>query len=95
MLLSYFNSGVIFHGITKDKFVFNRYPDEAEGNDHDWYFSSFLGDEVGSLEGNHLGFLYYILLEHLNNSYLEPPSLWKFTARMMVGRKSLMKKAKP
>lgn len=89
------NSGVIFHGITKDKFVFNRYPDEAEGNDHDWYFSSFLGDEVGSLEGNHLGFLYYILLEHLNNSYLEPPSLWKFTARMMVGRKSLMKKAKP
>ena len=89
------NSGVIIHGAAKDKFSFNRYPDEVEGDDYDWYFSPFLGDETGSLEGNHLGFLYYTLLEHLSNSYLEPPSFSKFTARMMVGRKSMMKKAKP
>jgi hypothetical protein len=89
------NSGVIIHGNMKDSFAFNRYPDEVEDDDCDWYFSPFLGDdESGSLEGNHLGFLYYVLLEHLSNSYLEPPSFSKFIARMMVGRKSMMKKAK-
>ncbi len=90
------NSGAIVHGAMTDKFAFNRYPNEAEGDEYDWYFSPFLGDdEASSLEGNHLGFLYYTLLEHLSNSYLEPPSFSKFTSKMMIGRKSLLKKAKP
>ncbi len=90
------NSGVIVYGAAKDNFAFVRYPVDVEGEDYDWYFSSFLGDdETGSLEGNHLGFLYYALLEHLSNSHLEPPSFSKFTSRMMVERKSMLKKAKP
>jgi hypothetical protein len=87
--------GTIVYGAVRDnRFEHTRYPDETEGDDHDWYFWPFQGDKTGILEGNHLGFLYYNLLEHLSNSYLEPPSLSKYVARMMVGRKSLLKKAR-
>ena len=49
--------------------------------------------ECGSKDGNHLGFLYYSILEHIANSYLEPPSLSQYMAKMMVGRKSTLEKA--
>lgn len=90
------NLGIIICGsMNPSGFVFHRYPEEHNDIDSDWYFSPFLSNETGSTEGNHLGYLYYNLLEHLSNSYLEPPSFSKFTAQMMVGRKSMMKKAKP
>ncbi len=90
------NLGTIIHGTLTENFSFNRYPDEVEGDQYDWYYSPFPGnDETGSLEGNHLGFLYYTLIEHLSNSYLEQSSLKEFTSKMMIGRKSLLKKAKP
>lgn len=85
---------IVYGALRNNSFAPTRYPEEAEEDDYDWYFSPFPGDETGSLEGNHLGFLYYNLLEHLSNSYLEPPSLSKYTGRMMIGRKSLLKKAR-
>jgi hypothetical protein len=85
---------IVYGALRNNSFTPMRYPEEAEEDDYDWYFSPFPSDETGSLEGNHLGFLYYNLLEHLSNSYLEPPSLSKYTGRMMVGRKSLLKKAR-
>ncbi len=88
------NLGVIIYGtINENGFSFNRYPEEEKGVDADWFFSPFLENETGSIEGNHLGYLYYNLLEHLSNSYLEPPSFKNFTGQLK-GRKSLMKKAK-
>jgi len=87
------NKGVIIRAAFIDeKLSFNRYPEEAKQNE-DWYFSPFPGVEVGSLEGNHLGFLYYMLVEHLANSHLEPPSLKGYLQKLMVGRKSLLKRA--
>lgn len=86
------NRGVIFLASFIDEiFRFNRYPEDAKPNE-DWYFSPFSGMEGGSLEGNHLGFLYYTLVEHLANSHLEPPSLKGYLQKLMVGRKSLLKR---
>lgn len=89
------NLGLIVYGTIKPtEFAVHRYPDEEHSIDSDWFFSPLPGAESGSMEGNHLGYLYYNLVEHLSNSYLEPPSFSKFTSSMMIGRKSLLKKAK-
>jgi len=84
--------GVILYAKVDDKFSQSRYPDEVEDDNFDWYFSPFepIETECGSKEGNHLGFLYYSVLEHIANSYLEPPTLSKYMAKMMVGRKSTL-----
>jgi len=89
------NQGIIMYAKLDDKLNFSRYPDEIEDDDYDWCFSPFMpiGAGCGSKEGNHLGFLYYSLLEHIANSYLEPPSLSKYIAQMMVGRKSTLERA--
>jgi len=55
--------------------VINRYPEDSRNDQEDWYFVPFSNENGGSLEGNHLGYLYYTIVEHLVNSYLEPPSL--------------------
>jgi hypothetical protein len=88
------NKGVIIRAsFLDDKLAFNRYPEELREQE-DWYFCPFPGDGgSGSLEGNHLGVLYYMLIEHLANSYLEPPSLQNYLQKVMIGRKSMLKKA--
>ena len=88
------NKGLILRASFLDEtFSFNRYPEEPEREQEDWYYCPFPGVESGSLEGDHLGFLYYALVEHLANSYLEPPSLKHYLLKLMIGRKSLLKKA--
>lgn len=88
------NLGAIIYGtMNEDGFAFHRYPEDEKGVDADWFFSPFSGNDTGSIEGDHLGYLYYNLLEHLSNSYLEPPS-FKHFINQLKGRKSLMKKAK-
>lgn len=88
------NLGAIIYGtMNENGFAFHRYPEDEKGIDADWFFSPFLGNDTGSIEGNHLGYLYYNLLEHLSNSYLEPPSFKSFI-NQLKGRKSLLKKAK-
>ena len=88
------NKGVIIFGeYNKDRFNHTRYPDEVSDENWNWYFCPFHGGGEGSLEGNHLGYLYYSIVEHISNSYLEPPSLSNYMAQMMFGRKSLLEKA--
>ena len=89
------NGGIIVRGNLDDKgFGFNLYPEDTRADQEDWYYCPYPGDDSnGSPEGNHLGFLYYSVLEHLTNSYLEPPSLKNYIRSMLVGRKSLLKKA--
>lgn len=89
------DQGVIMCAKVDDKFSQLRYPDENEDENFDWYFSPFEPADVnsGSKEGNHLGFLYYSVLEHIANSYLEPPNLSQYMKKMMVGRKSTLEKA--
>lgn len=88
------NLGAIIYGtMSENGFAFHRYPEDEKGIEADWFFSPFSENDTGSIEGNHLGYLYYNLLEHLSNSYLEPPSFKNFISQLK-GRKSLLKKAK-
>lgn len=88
------NKGTILRASFLDeRFDINRYPEDPKKDQEDWYYCPFPGVESGPLEGNNLGFLYYSLVEHLANSFLEPPSLKQYLAKLMVGRKSLLKKA--
>jgi hypothetical protein len=88
------NKGVILWGsLTESGINYIRDPQEMNTGSEDWLFGPQSGAGCGSLEGNHLGFLYYMLVEHLNHSYLEPPALNKYLQSMLIGRKSLMQKA--
>jgi hypothetical protein len=88
------NKGTILRASFLDEtFDINRYPEDPKKEAEDWYYCPFPGVESGSLEGNHLGFLYYSLVEHLANSFLEPPTLKHYLLKLMIGRKSLLKKA--
>jgi hypothetical protein len=89
------NKGLILRASFSDEtFNINRYPEDPKGGEEDWYYCPFPAKENGSLEGNHLGFLYYVLVEHFANSYLEPPSLKYYLMKLMMGRKSLLKRAR-
>jgi len=88
------DQGVIICGTMRDdRFVFHRYPEQYQDMNSDWFFSPLPGKENGSTEGNHLGYLYYSILEHLSNSYLEPSSFGNFIDKLR-GQKSLLRKAK-
>jgi hypothetical protein len=89
------NLGVITRAALVDGSIrYNRYPEDSDDTTEDWMFCPYPGSGSGSLEGNHLGFLYYALLEHLINSHLEPPVLSKYVKSMLVSTRSLMKFAK-
>ena len=70
-----------------------RDPQESNTGNEDWYFIPHTGMAGGTMEGNHLGLLYYLLIEHLNHSHLEPPALKEYLRNILVGRKSLTQKA--
>jgi hypothetical protein len=88
------NKGIIIRASYSDEtFSINRYPEYKKSDEEDWYYCPFEGVDSGSLEGNHLGYLYYSLIEHLTNSYLEPPSLKGYLSNLMIGRKTLLERA--
>jgi hypothetical protein len=85
------DKGVIFYGrITETEMVFERYPEYAENQENEWTLSAFGADKEKEKAGNHLGFLYYNLLEHMNSSLLEPVNLMPYFNNLFVGRKSEM-----
>lgn len=82
------NEGAIFFGRLGDKsFSSERYPDENTENGYSWYFSPFEpSNKNGSLEGYNLGYLYYSILQHISNSYLQAPNLNKYLSTIMGGQ---------
>jgi hypothetical protein len=83
-MIVFLDKGIIFYGKTEDeKLICSRYPEQHEESDYDWCFASIANTDTGSFEGNHLGYLYYTLLNHLVNSYLEPPSLSKYIEKTL------------
>ena len=93
-LTAFLNLGVIVYGtMNNDSFSFHRYPDIEKDINADWFFVTSAEHEIDSIEGNHLGYLYYNIIEHLSNSYLEPPSFNKFL-NQVKWRKSLIRNAK-
>ncbi|WP_305529577.1 DUF6602 domain-containing protein [Sulfuricurvum sp.] len=86
------NKGVILSAKI-DEFGFNhtRYPDDTDEVNYNWCFTPFAPkDESATLEGNCLGFLYYSVLQHIANSYLEPPNLSKYLQSMQIVKKSTL-----
>lgn len=86
------NQGVILYTyLDEDKMLYHKYPEDNIEN-YEWGFTPFVGLEGATLEGNHLSFLYHLIIDHLSKSNLEPPQIGKYLSKMLVGRKSLYKK---
>ena len=92
----FLNKGVVLYGKIDEQrgFRFNRYPIEVASSDYDWCFAEGAETDGGSVEGTHLAVLYGALIEHLSTSYLEPPSAYRYTAKMSVFRRSSLMWAK-
>ncbi|MBI5568590.1 MAG: hypothetical protein HY914_01460 [Desulfomonile tiedjei] len=88
------NMAVVVYGkIAGDIFSFEKYPWMGQSPERHWLISPLQGaTDTESVEGNHLGMIYYALLEHLNQSFLEPLDLRSYFRRMLVGRRSTSKK---
>lgn len=85
------NKGVVFYGrITETQMKIERYPEYVDNQENEWILSAFGTDETKEKAGNHLGFLYYNLLEHMNSSLLEPVNLIPYFNSLFIGRKSKM-----
>ncbi len=89
------NEGALVYISIKNTIIHERYPDQKE-NDHDYEWNlvpfSIDQDNSGSIEGNHLSFLYYTLINHISNSFLERPDFSQYNAKMMIVRKTKCKK---
>lgn len=84
------SQAVVFYGRKgRQSLSFEKYPSLVPGDEHTWQVLPLTGDsETGSLEGNHLGLIYYALVTHLNQSFLEPPDLTSYFSSMLIGRRS-------
>lgn len=74
----FLDKGVIFFGGLNDKtLVFEIYPEYPDHSGIDgldkWIFTPWGKNE--NKTGNHLGFMYYCLLNHLNRSQMEPVNI--------------------
>ena len=90
------NKGVMFYGMSDEQrgAQFHKYPNEVAPSDYDWCFAEGAETEGGSVDGTHLAYLYGTLIEHLSNSYLEPPSAYRYTAKTSAFRRSSLMWAK-
>ena len=92
----FLNKGVVAYGVIdrQRNLSFNKYPGEVDSKDYDWCYFEGSFTEGGSLEGSHLAFLYGALVEHLSNCHLEPPNAYKYTSKLVSGRRSSLEWAK-
>jgi len=85
----FLDKGIVFYGrITETRMLFERYPECVDNEENEWLLSAFGTDETKEKAGNHLGFLYYNLLEHMNSSLLEPVNLMPYFNSLFIGSKS-------
>lgn len=81
--------GVIYYGIIDEgKMTFERYPEFPRNTSNSWIFSPFGKNTEEANPGNHLSFLYYNLLAHMNASFLEPINLMSYFNTLFIGKKS-------
>ena len=67
---------------------YHRYPTEAPSPEYDWMFAESVK------EGSNLAVLYGMLIDHLNNSHLEPANAYSYTDKLLTFRRSTMHWAK-
>ena len=63
----------------------HRYPTEAPSPEYDWVFAE------SANEGSSLAFLYGMLIDHLNNSHLQPASVYSYTNELLAFRRSTLR----
>ena len=92
----FLNSGFVAYGKPDERggVMLNKYPNEVSPADYDWCFIEAYPTDKGSLAGSHLAYLYGALIEHLTNSYPEPPSVYSYTAEMSGAQRSKLLWAK-
>jgi hypothetical protein len=75
---------------------YTQYPWQESGENWDWRFVEYCGypDSNGSLEGNHLAFLYRNILEHINKSLLNKPDLSGYAKNVIITKMSSIENAK-
>ena len=90
------NKGVVLYGKSDERrgFMFHKYPIEVGQSDYDWCFAEGMEPVGGSVKGGLLAFLYGTLIAHLSHSYLDPPSAYRYTAKMNFFRQSSLMWAK-
>jgi hypothetical protein len=87
----FLDRGVLFFGkLTADQMIFEKYPEYSTDNSNEWLMTPFGKRDEKDLAGNHLGYLYYSLLAHLNSSFLEPVNLMPYFNHLFIGSKSKM-----
>jgi hypothetical protein len=84
------NYAVIIYGKETEKgFGSTKYPWMAQDQDFSWFIMPLQGQsDAGLIEGNHLWMIFITLLDHLNQSFLEPPDFRPYINDMLCGRKS-------
>lgn len=87
----FLDRGVLFYVQLKDgRMDFERYPEYPNNENNEWVLTPFGKGEPIDLSGNHLAFLYYNLLSHMNSSFLEPISLMPYFSDFFLGSRSRM-----
>ncbi len=93
-MIAVLDKAVICYG-KKDgqTFSIEKYPHLIDSAENAWFVLPLNGtSQTGSVEGNHLAFVYFVLLGHLNESFLEPPDLHPYLETMLAGKGSACKK---
>lgn len=92
-VISLLGTGSIRYGrLTETGFGISNYPRE-ESDDFEWFFSPFRSDEEKPPAGNHLGNLYGSLIEHLEQSKLEPAPVAALLSELSTLRRSELLRA--
>ena len=83
------NAGVVIAAeLTDNGFSFNKYPELHPERGVVRYFSKIHGSVKSTVEGNHLAFLYYTLIQHLAHSRIENSFSANYFEKFFVFRKS-------
>jgi len=94
-VMVFLNDGIISYGRLTGKeppVIFSRYPDEETNSKSTWFYCPFMADnQTETVEGNVLAWLYFTLLNHLSNSYLEPPNLLDYVRKLLKVKRSGIK----
>jgi hypothetical protein len=95
-LIVLLNKGIIQKArITDTEVVFTYLPNEPEYSDYEWVFVPIYGDDERSISGNILSVLYLSLIQHLSNSFLEPPSFERFIKKRIGFDRTRLERVKP
>ena len=65
-----------------------RYPNEADGSDHDWCFVQGHPEALGTPAGAHLSTLWGAILGHLSDNHLDPPDVRSYLESVSVFSRS-------